>query len=241
MDNKKTTWESFKGITGNVVFYIILTALLIFSIANMRVKKRMIFQMHWVLDFYLLYLIQWKVTNKDSFNKGDLIIVRMLNEKSIKKLEVGDIVTFYDWNILRINTHRVVDVGPNYVITQGDKAANSAAYVIGGNNDGKQYETVLNDDLIAVQRSTWTNAGTAVEKIQTPVGFALAIIVPVFILLVIQGINLARAVLSISKNKLEQKHQLDKESVLKDLEAEKDKMRKELLEELKKEQNKKLN
>lgn len=237
MDNKKRTINVLK-VTGNVVFYIILTALLIFSIANMRVKKADDIPNALGFGFLSVVSDSMEGNNKDSFNKGDLIIVRMLNEKSIKNLEVGDIVTFYDWNILRINTHRVVDVGPNYVITQGDKAANSAAYVIGGNNDGKQYETVLNDDLIAVQRSTWTNAGTAVEKIQTPVGFALAIIVPVFILLVIQGINLARAVLSISKNKLEQKHQLDKESVLKDLEAEKDKMRKELLEELKKEQNK---
>jgi signal peptidase len=235
----KNTIKRILSITGNVVFYIILAALLIFSIANMRIKKANDIPNALGYGFLSVVSDSMEGSKENSFDKGDLIIVRMLNDKSIKDLKEGDIVTFYDWNILRINTHRIVEVGSNYVITQGDKAANSAAYVKGENNEGKQYETVLHDDLIAVHRSTWSNAGTSLEKLQTPVGFAIAIILPVFVLLVIQGINLARAVLSISKNKMEEKHLQDKEKVLQELEAEKEKLRKELLEELKKEQQNK--
>lgn len=235
----KNTTKRVLSIIGNVVFYVILAFLLIFSIANMRIKKANDIPHALGYGFLSVVSDSMEGTNPTSFNKGDLIIVRMLNDKSIKDLEVGDIVTFYDWNILRINTHRIVELGSNYVITQGDKAANSAAYVKGENNEGKQYETVLHDDLIAVHKSTWSNAGTTLDRLQTPVGFAIAIILPVFVLLVIQGINLARAIMTISKNKMEEKHQLEKENVLKELEAEKEKLRKELLEELKKEQQNK--
>jgi len=88
----------------------------------------------------------------------------------------------------------------------------------------------------AVHTGTWSGVGSAVNYLQTPVGFAIFIILPVVLLLAYQGFVLTKALLAVNKEKLEAKYAVDKEQSLKDLEAEKEKIRKELLEELKKEQ-----
>lgn len=231
-------------IVGNVFFYLVIIFLLIFSIANIKVKKESDVPNVFGRGFIAVIRDSMEGNEEDSINKGDLIFVKMLDEKGIANLEIGDIVTFFDWNIMALNTHRIKEIVIENdevvrVYTQGDKAALSAEYVIDGNNSGKQYETVLVDDLKAKQTSTWANVGDTLVFIQTPVGFGLVVIVPIILLVVYQAVILVRTILAINRNKLEEKHALDKEDTLKQLESDKEKMRAELLEELKKEQKEK--
>ncbi|HHX78970.1 MAG TPA: signal peptidase I, partial [Acholeplasmataceae bacterium] len=231
-------------IVGNVFFYLVIIFLLIFSIANIKVKKESDVPNVFGRGFIAVIRDSMEGNEEDSINEGDLIFVKMLDEKGIANLKIGDIVTFFDWNIMALNTHRIKEIVIENdevvrVYTQGDKAALSAEYVIDGNNSGKQYETVLVDDLKAKQTSTWANVGDTLVFIQTPVGFGLVVIVPIILLVVYQAVILVRTILAINRNKLEEKHALDKEDTLKQLESDKEKMRAELLEELKKEQKEK--
>lgn len=244
MKEKSNTTIKILKIIGNVFFYLVIIFLLIFSIANIKVKKESDVPNVFGRGFIAVVRDSMEGTEEDSINEGDLIFVKMLNEKGIANLEIGDIVTFFDWNIMALNTHRIKEIVVENdevvrVVTQGDKAALSAEYIAGQDNSGKQYEIVLVDDLKAIQTSTWGGAGDALVFIQTPLGFGLVIVVPIIVLVIFQAVVLVRTILAINRNKMEEKHALDKEDALKQLEAEKEKMRAELLEEMKKEKEEK--
>jgi signal peptidase I len=216
-------------ISLNVFFYIVIILLLVFSIANMRVRRDDDVPNIFNRGFSAVVSDSMEGDKPDSFNKGDLIFLKMLDEDSRQELIVGDIVTFYDLGIRRLNTHRIVEIievdNETYIITRGDNTP--------GNDD-----PIRIDEAIAVHTSTWSGAGSALEYLRSPVGFALFVILPVFLILIYEGIVLGRNVLSLNKSKLEDKMNLEKEQAKKDLEQEKERMRQELLEELKKEQNK---
>lgn len=244
MKEKNNTTIKVLKIVGNVFFYSVIMFLLIFSIANIKVKKESDIPNVFGTGFLAVVENSMEGNRPDSINKGDLIFVKMLNEKGISKLKVDDIVTFFDWNIMALNTHRIKEIVIENdeivrVITQGDKAALSAEYIVGENNSGKQYEIVLLDDLKALQTSKWKNIGDTLVFVQSPLGFGLCIILPIVLLVVYQAVILVRTILQINRTKLEEKHALDKEDTLKQLESEKEKMRAELLEEIKKEQENK--
>lgn len=244
MKEKNNTTIKVLKIVGNVFFYSVIMFLLIFSIANIKVKKESDIPNVFGTGFLAVVEKSMEGNRPDSINKGDLIFVKMLNEKGISKLKVDDIVTFFDWNIMALNTHRIKEIVIENdeivrVITQGDKAALSAEYIVGENNSGKQYEIVLLDDLKALQTSKWKNVGNTLVFVQSPLGFGLCIILPIVLLVVYQAVILVRTILQINRTKLEEQHALDKEDTLKQLESEKEKMRAELLEEIKKEQENK--
>ncbi len=234
--NKNSTLRKSLNIAGNVLFYGLIVLLLLFSIANLTVKSDKDIANVFGRGFLPVLSDSMEGDNSDSFNKGDLLFVRTIKESQVDNLEIGDVVTFYDLSIAALNTHRVVEVTDSYIVTQGDKANAINPYVIAGDNTGKDYQIVTYDNVKAVHTGTWSGVGSAVNYLQTPVGFALFIILPVVILLAYQGFVLTKALLAVNKEKLEAKYAEDKEQSLKDLEAEKEKIRKELLEELKKEQ-----
>ena len=234
--NKNSTLRKSLNIAGNVLFYGLIVLLLLFSIANLTIKSERDIANVFGRGFLPVLSDSMEGDNADSFNKGDLLFVRTIKESQVDDLEIGDVVTFYDLSIAALNTHRVVEVTDSYIVTQGDKANAINPYVIAGNNTGKDYQIVTYENVKAVHTGTWSGVGSAVSYLQTPVGFALFIILPVVILLAYQGFVLTKALLAVNKEKLEAKYAEDKEQSLKDLEAEKEKIRKELLEELKKEQ-----
>ncbi|HOH17893.1 MAG TPA: hypothetical protein PK087_01080, partial [Bacilli bacterium] len=78
----------------------------------------------------------------------------------------------------------------------------------------------------------------ALEFLQSPVGFAVFIVLPTFLVLVYEGILLARNILSINKAKMEAKHQEDMKLVQEQLEKEKEALRAKIMEEMKQEEKK---
>lgn len=222
-------------ISGNVLFYGLIFLLLLFSISNLSIKREGDIANIMGRGFLPVLSDSMEGSNRDSFDEGALVFVRILSENDKKKLEKDDIITFFDATLNAINTHRIVYVSENYVVTQGDKAAASAKYVHGADNTGIQYEIVTYANIKAVRTGHINGLGGAINYLQTPVGFALFVILPVVLLLAYQGFVLTKTLLAVNKEKIEAKHAVDKESLL---EAEKDRIRKELLEELKKEQSK---
>lgn len=116
----------------NVIFYAIILVVLLFSIANIRGKNKADNIPNIFGKGYLTVQSDSMTgTEKDSFSKGDLIIVDIPSQKEIENLEAGDVVTFADPYLKQegissqLNTHRILykaTINDNLVFyTVGDK------------------------------------------------------------------------------------------------------------------------
>ncbi|MBE0701274.1 MAG: signal peptidase I [Acholeplasmataceae bacterium] len=211
----------------NTFFYIVVILLLTFSLANIKVKTENDIPNIFGRGFLSVQSDSMKSDAEDAFEKGDMIFVRMLNDDSRNDIKEGDVVTFFDRAIRAFNTHRVIELfeleGKKYLVTQGDNTPGSD-------------QPILLSDVIAVYRSSWSGFGETLTYLQSPVGFALFIILPVVFILVYEGIGLTRNILALNKAKMKEQLDLDKEEALKSFQAEKEKIRAQVIEELKKEQ-----
>ena len=202
-----------------VLYYIFIVVLLSFSIITIASKDEGKIPNLFGRGYLSIVSDSMTGDNEDSFNEGDLIYVRILNDNRREELKVGDVVTFYDYALRAFNTHRIVEINETSVgksvVTQGDKAGapRDAARPI--------------EDILAVY-SGKREGGGLLMFLNTRLGFGLLIVLPVFILFVVQGV---RIYLLYKNNKGEQ--------VAIDLEAEKEKIRAQILQELAEEEKKK--
>lgn len=225
----------------NVLFYTVIVLLLVFSIANMKVKRD-----DNIANIFGTGILSVQSNSmygdlEDSFEQGDMLFVKMLDDESRATLEIGDVVTYFDFYIYGFNTHRIVDIYEEdvngitntFVVTQADYN------YVSDNNNTTPDDPVNLDDVIAVYNGSKINSfGNALDYLQTSTGFAIFIIIPVIILLIVEGVILTRTIMSANKEKIATQYAQEKEDAMKDLEAEKERMRKEILAELEKEKNK---
>ena len=79
MENeKKTTPRKVLTITLNSLFYVIIVVLLIFSLANIKVKKENDIANVFGVGFLSVQSNSMLGDQEDSFEKGDMIFVKML-------------------------------------------------------------------------------------------------------------------------------------------------------------------
>jgi signal peptidase len=152
----------------------------------------------------------------------------MLDEESVKELQVGDIVTYFDMSIKEFNTHRIVEINldEEYLITQADYN------YIGQNTNTQPDQPIGFDQALATYSSKVSGLGNALDYIQTPTGFALLVILPVVVILAFEGFVLGRNILQLNRAKMEEKYANEKEDQKALLESEKEKIRQEILAEL---------
>ncbi len=226
----------------NVLFYSLIVVLLLFSIANMRVRTEADIPSIFGMGFLTVQSNSMDGNKEDSFQKDDLLIVNIANEKDLSALKVGDIVTFWDTDLRALNTHRIVEIDGDFVFTQGDRVVIDHPDKVYDPdilvNDENYYELMSKDEVLAVHKSTWNNAGKTLSFLQSPVGFAVFIVLPTFLVLVYEGILLARNILTINRSKMEAKHQEEMKKVQEELENEKAALRAKILEEMKQEEKK---
>lgn len=235
----KVNVRKILSITLNVFFYLVIFLILLFAIANMRVKTVKDIPNLFGTGFFSVQSDSMDGVEPTSFKKGDLIVVKMLKDNQKDDLQVGQIITFYGafYNEntgrrdIMVNTHRIVDIkeigGEKVYITQGDKVANMPGrkYGQGGEFDDRNYESIYAKDIIGVHKSTWKGAGKTLDYLRSPIGFLLFVVIPAVIILIIEAYYLVRNILRINKEKLEKQYkQRDEE------------LRKKILEELKQEQ-----
>lgn len=227
-------------IVFNVLFYSLIVALLLFSIANMKVKTEADIPSIFGRGFLAVASDSMEGDKEDSFFKGDLLFVNILSDSERENLAVGDVVTFYDTNLKALNTHRIVEIDGNFVATQGDKVALDPARVYDpdGVNAEENYELMTKEEVLAVVVSRMSGAGKTLQFLQSPAGFAICIVLPTFLILVYEGIILVRNILRINRTKLEAKHEQDLAAVQEELEKEKEKLRAQIIEEMKQEEKK---
>lgn len=195
----------------NVIFYLLILLVLLFSISNIRAKNKND-QIPNIFGKGYLNVLSDSMTgdNKDSFNVGDMIIVNVANDKKISKLVVGDIVTFYDSNLASnkgagtaLNTHRIVYIGKNtegttIYYTMGDKIAkniNFNANSLANMTEQEvnetfdrlghsQYQVFTASAIRGIYFGKWSGFGKTIQTINNH--FIAIIIVPVAILLVFE-------------------------------------------------------
>jgi signal peptidase I len=224
-------------ITGNIFFYFLIVILILFSIANMQMKKENDIASIFGRGFMSVLTGSMDGDQADSFTVNDLIFVKIMEQPTAEEVNIGDIVVFYKLDLddnsangsqSGFVTHRVVSSfpfeGQTYLVTKGDA------------NLFEDDQPIDVRDVLAVYQSKWVGAGSALKYLQTPSGFALSIIVPVAILLIFQAIILTKNILAINKEKFEDRVQIEKDNALQSLELEKDKIRQQIIAELKKEQ-----
>ncbi len=223
-------------IIGNVVFYVIIAFLLLFSIANLSVKKENQFPSILGRGFVSVLSDSMNGTEKDSFAKGGLVFVKTLNDEEKANLKVGDIVVFFgQLEGTNANGFIILRVVENYqegkvIYTQGDVANKQNPYdqALSESDNrvkGVSFETNLYASVLAVYTGHVASAGSVIEYLRTPIGFALGILLPLAIFLIVEVIILVRYLLKRNKQNLDLK-----------LESEKARIKQELLEELIKQQ-----
>lgn len=207
-----------------VLYYIFIVVLLSFSIITIASRGEKSIPNVFGRGFIAVRTDSMNGDKPDSFDAGDLIYVRILNDKTREELKVGDIVTFYDYAIRSLNTHRIVEINVDEVtnekriVTQGDKPGAP-----------KDLPARQIDDMLAIHTKTKKGAGNFILFVQSKTGFGLLIVLPVFILFVVQGV---RFYLIIKESKkTEQPEAID-------LEAEREKIRAQILKEMAEEEKK---
>lgn len=207
MTTKQKVWFGVK-IALNVVFYLLILLVLLFSISNIRAKNKND-QIPNIFGKGYLNVLSDSMTgdNEGSFNTGDMIIVKIANKKNISKLEVGNIVTFYDYRLASnkgagsaLDTHRIVYIdktnNDSYVYyTVGDKIAKQLNFDASKLN-ADNYLTILNSlgsnnyqafgstEIRGIYSGKWSGFGKTIQAINNH--FIAIIIVPVAILLVFE-------------------------------------------------------
>lgn len=228
-EKQKSTTKKVLSISLNSLFYLIIILLLIFSLANIKVKKENDIANIFGTGFLSVQSNSMFGDQEDSFEQGDMIFVKMLDEESVKELLPGDIVTYFDMTIKEFNTHRIVEINleEEYIITQADYN------YIGQNTNTQPDQPIGFDQALATYSTKISGLGNTLDYIQSPTGFALFVILPVVVILAFEGFTLGRNILQLNRSKMEEKYELEKEDQKALLESEKEKMRQEILAELK--------
>ena len=263
--DKKAKALKITVIVINVIFYLFIALLLLFSIANIagskkdKVKNIFGFGYAEVLSDSMkpgsagVEVIDADKAKgyKSSFSKEDIIFVTTLSNKEKQNLKIGDIVTYYDpvFNKGALISHRIVD----YVYSSDGSKIN--AYILQGDcYVGTKYDYSLYteqksflvsdgyaqnisvEQLRAKYVGQWEGAASALNWISNPKkGFILVIILPTLFFLLFEMFMVIKNIMSIKTQKLTANAEEQKELLRSELEAEKEKMKQELLEQLRKE------
>ena len=165
-------------------------------------------------------------TNPDSFNKGDLIKIKVLKDEEKDDLKVGDVITFEfykkDSQTNELNTHRIIAVTADSIdgsltyITQGDKPA---ALGLDEKTESVKASKVIGK-YTGKKLSGW---GKAADFFHSSAGFFVCVVIPSLLIVAYFAVNL---VLTIRAAKAEAVAAEGEQ------EDEKEKMRRELLAEL---------
>lgn len=239
-------------IAGNVLFYAVIVFLFLFSLMNINSGGKggipNIFGKGYLSvqsdsmtrSDSLDDLPQWSEYKVKDFSKGDLIYVDIFSAKTTKTLNVGDVVTFYDSSLEALNTHRIVYINEDgkTIITQGDAKAEVQPF--DSSNPMSDYngrlemsgaiETVSVDQIRGVVTGVNKGAGKVLDNIQQ--NWLIYFVVPVLILLLFEVFMVIKNIMDLKGEKQKAELVSDKDAMLAEIEAEKEKMRKELLAEL---------
>lgn len=236
-------------IGGNVLFYLVIAALLLFSIMNINAGSRNGgFPNLFGKGFLSVTTSSMDGDNDDykikSFKEGSLLYENVFKGKDCSSLEVGDVITFYDPTLKALNTHRVVYVHTDYsyVIAMGDKIAMTFTFDINDKESifdlesAGHIQTITVENIKGIVTGVNPGAGKVLTNIQD--NWLWYFVLPVLAFLLFEVFMVVRNVMELKGAKQKAEIASDKEAMMSEVEAMKEEMRKQLLAELAAEQAK---
>jgi len=185
-----------------------------------------------------------------SFNKGDLIHVEMLNESSIQNLQVGDVITFWSNKLNAYNTHRIVYMAKDAdgkitsISTQGDNSVLNKGIVFNPQDTENSQAMMLLDqsgdiDTFGAEtfyqikaKTTGVSAGTGAFIDNVQKYWLFIFVIPICVILIIEVILVIKNIMDLRREKNKAVDLADHEAQMAELQNEKERMRQELLAEL---------
>lgn len=253
-------------IGGNVIFYLVIIALFLFSIMNINAggsgrapnlfgKGMLSVQsnsMEKMGDYPNGYTDEYDNYKIKSFSKGDLLYVDVLSTKDKKNLKVGDVITFETTinGKTALNTHRIVYVAYDSegnmqsFCTQGDFSVTFKGLVFDPTNEADadkmldleqsgDIDTFSVDNLDRIlYKVTGINrgAGKVLDNIQQ--NWLFYFVIPVLALLLFEVFMVIKNITDLRNEKAKASLATDKEAMLQEVEAERERIRQELLREM---------
>src|SRR5690554_6689330 len=117
---KKSKLKRSLSIIGNTLFYLLLLVLLLFSITNLSIQSEQDIPNRFGKGFVTVLSGSMDGDEPDSFPKGALAFIDVLNEEAKNDIQIGEIIVFFDNSTKLHIIHRVVDIQGDSIITQGD-------------------------------------------------------------------------------------------------------------------------
>jgi signal peptidase len=203
-------------IIGNVLFYSVIVFLMIFSISNITIESEVDIPNIFGKGFLSVQSDSMNTDRPDGFKKGDLVYIDILSEEAKSNLQPGQIIVFWHQNMHKI--HRIVDIGEDMVITQGDVASDMyGAYTDMKDNMSPNYaqtlEVVNFENVIGIYTGQTKDLGEIVDTLRDPNGFLLWIVLPLLLFFLYEMIMLAVHIIQRNKVKLQEKHEKEKEAL----------------------------
>jgi len=255
-------------IAGNVVFYAIILALLLFSVMNINAGSANggfpnIFG-HGFLSVQSNSMTKSGVLPEEynnykigQFAAGDMLYADVVKgEEDIKKLKVGDVITFFDEDLGYLNSHRVVyiaynaDGSMNSIAVQGDLTASisgvfdpedssktSVNYYLQSSGAVKTFSPEGFSAVKGVITGVSYGAGKTVDNIKQNWGWFF--VLPIAIVLLVELFFVIKNIVALTGEKQRVAMASDKEKMMADLEAQKEAMRAQILAELKNQEEEK--
>ena len=258
---KKATKElviKIAKIAGNAAFYALIVFLLLFSIMNIRGSKDTASYPN-IFGRGMLAVVSDSMDGdkEDSFQVGDLLIVKTFKEKDFNNLEVGDVVTFFDQEANNgqggLNSHRIVYIaktvdGQNErVVVQGDKSVKDRNYTYNPADTEHDHingemvsigevDNLYAEDILGVMVKVKDGAGKTLLSVQK--NWFFIFVLPVLVFLIFEVFMVVKNVMDLKNEKQKEELKKTNEELKADLEAQKEALRAEILAELKKEAEK---
>ena len=249
-------------IAGNVVFYAIILALLLFSIMNINAgSKNGGFPNIFGKGFLSVQSNSMTRSGElpkeyDNYQVGEFAVGDLLyaetvtSKKDFEKLKVGDVITFFDDDINNLNSHRIVyiayneDGSINSIAVQGDLTASiqgvfdpsdpeKAKLNYDLQNSGA-IKTFTPDGLEAIKgKVTGVNHGAGALVDNIKQNWGWFFVLPIAIVLLVELFFVIKNIVALTGEKQRAAIADDKEKMMADLEAQKEAMRAQILAELK--------
>lgn len=203
------------NIVLNVFFYAFIAVVLLFAISTISKKDHKSIPGLFGQGYLVVQSDSMKGDGKENFDEGELIIVKILNDDEKDDLKENDIISFYDLNIKKINTHRIVGIVK-------DDAGNVVAYQTKGDNaDGVDFINASIDNVIAKYNGNhsmfWGKVIGFITDTENPIGFILCIVLPAVLFLVYTVVVFIKSLMAINMQKASD----EKENIIAEYEAKK--------------------
>lgn len=249
-------------IAGNVVFYAIILALLLFSIMNINAGSKNGGFPNIFGKGFLSVQTNSMTRSGDlpkeydnyqvgEFAPGDLLYADVIkSDKDFQSLKVGDVITFYDNDLGNLNSHRIVymvydnDGSIKSIAVQGDLSA-SITGVFDPTDPEKAANNMYLENHGDIKSFSIDNFDTIKGKVTGVKHGAGALVdnikqnwgwffvLPIAIVLLVELFFVIKNIVALTGEKQRAAIADDKEKMMADLEAQKEAMRAQILAELK--------